>query len=108
MTKQNRDAQFHALSDGTRRAVLDALSKGPAPASVLAAPHAMALPTFMAHLKVLEEAQLITTHKQGRSRICTLHPNGIADLHTWLTDRRAVWEAKLNAIEALLDTHKPN
>ena len=105
MAKQLLNAKFHALADGTRRAVLDELTKGPSPASTLAAPHAMALPTFMAHLRVLEDAQLITTHKQGRSRICALHPRGITDLHTWLTDRRAVWEAKLDAVETLRDTH---
>ncbi|MEO1200238.1 MAG: metalloregulator ArsR/SmtB family transcription factor, partial [Pseudomonadota bacterium] len=66
------ETTFGALADPTRRAVVQALSKGPAAVSQLAQPFDMALPSFTQHLGVLEEAGLISSERQGRLRVCSL------------------------------------
>ncbi len=90
------DLVFAALSDPTRRAVVARLARGPATVSELAAPHAMALPSFTGHLGKLETAGLIETEKRGRSRICRLRPEGLAPVGDWLADQRALWEGRLD------------
>ena len=98
------DALFAALSDPTRRAVVHRLAAGPASASTLAEPFDMALPTFMAHLAKLEAANLITTRKQGRSRICSATANGLAPAQDWITQARDLWNARLDQLEDYLDS----
>ena len=98
----NLDAIFHALSDGTRRAVVERLTLGPAPVSELAAPHDMALPSFLKHLRVLENCMLIETHKKGRTRTCTLSLAGATAAESWLTLQRNVWEGRLDRLDVFL------
>jgi DNA-binding transcriptional ArsR family regulator len=93
------DVLFHALSDPTRRAILARLARGPASVTDLAAPFDMALPTFLAHLKRLEEGGLIETAKQGRVRSCALVPAAFAPVQTWLDDQRAQWEGRLDRLD---------
>ena len=97
---------FQALSDPTRRAMLAQLGKGAVPVTVLARPTGLALPTVMRHLAVLEAAQLIFTHKTGRTRICTPRPETLAATAAWLAEQRALWEALTDRLENFLMTLK--
>lgn len=97
------NASFSALSDKTRRAVIEQLTKGPATVSALAAPHDMALPTFMRHLKVLEQSGLIRSVKKGRTRTCQLETAPLMELQGWLEWQRRVWEGRMDRLSALAD-----
>ncbi len=100
----NLDAIFQALSDPTRRAMLAQLGQGPLPVSVLAQPTGLALPTVMRHLGVLEAADLITTRKTGRSRICQARPDTLQATEDWLARQREIWITRTDQLEALLAT----
>lgn len=84
------DTCFSALSDPTRRAVVERLAAGPATVSDLAAPHDIALPTFMRHLRVLEDAGLVRSVKRGRVRTCQLESAPLIALHGWLEWQRTI------------------
>jgi DNA-binding transcriptional ArsR family regulator len=84
------DGLFAALSDPTRRAVVARLANGPATVSELAAPHDMALASFMAHLTKLEKAGLIRTRKVGRVRSCALADGALNPVQHWLSEQRTV------------------
>ncbi|WCR20762.1 ArsR/SmtB family transcription factor [Paracoccus alcaliphilus] len=101
MAKHDPDLSllFHALSDPTRRAILSRLAQGPAPVSELAKPTGLRLPTVMRHLSVLEEAGLIATSKDGRVRSCTIVPEAMAPVRTWLDEQRAIWESRLDRLD---------
>ena len=86
------DAVLRALADPTRRAVLERLAKSPAVVSDLAAPFAMALPSLMQHLRVLETAGLVTSEKHGRVRTVSLRPGAYDVLHLWLAEQRTTAE----------------
>ena len=81
---------FAALSDPTRRAVLERLGRGPASVTELAAPHDIALPTFMRHLGVLEKAGLVRSIKKGRVRTCHLEAAPLLEAQGWLGWQRQV------------------
>ena len=93
---------FLALADPTRRAVLDRLGRGPASVGDLAGPHPMALPSFMKHIRALEESGLIRPPKPGRVRTCTLERRPFAILEGWLSEQRALWEARTDRLEAFV------
>lgn len=95
---------FQALSDPTRRAMLAQLGQGAVAASDLARPTGLALPTIMRHLAVLENADLITTQKTGRTRLCHARPETLAATSDWLTEQRAQWEARTDRLEAFVAT----
>lgn len=82
------DAVLRALADPTRRAVVERLAKSPAVVSELAAPFAMALPSLLQHLGILEGAGLITSEKHGRVRTVSLRPGALDVLHLWLGEQR--------------------
>ena len=96
------NALFHALADPTRRQILGRLMEGPAPVTVLAEPLDIALPSVMQHLKKLEDGGLITTEKRGRTRICAANPQALSTASDWLARQRAVWEGRLDRLEAYL------
>lgn len=96
------DSLFAALADPTRRAVLARLTAGEAAVSDLAAPHDMALPSFLKHLDRLERAGLVRTRKEGRVRIVALHPEALSEASHWLDRQRALWEGRLDRMETLL------
>ncbi|MGE0153057.1 MAG: ArsR/SmtB family transcription factor [Reyranellaceae bacterium] len=100
------DAVFRALADPTRRNVIAQLSAGPSSVGELAAAHDMALPSFLEHLKVLEGAGLVRSRKVGRVRTCELAPERLAIAETWLDRQRAVWEARLDRLDAYLMSMK--
>jgi DNA-binding transcriptional ArsR family regulator len=98
------DDTFRALADPTRRAVVEALGRGPASVSDLARPFSMALPSFLQHLKLLEECGLVTTEKTGRVRTCRLMPEPLAAAEHWLEAQRSLWTRRLDQLDALLAT----
>src|SRR5688572_6033692 len=93
------DGVFQALSDPTRRAVLGRLGRGPATVSELAEPFDMALPSFMKHIRLLEESGWIRTRKQGRVRTCAIEKKPFAAVESWLSAQRAVWEGRTDRLE---------
>jgi DNA-binding transcriptional ArsR family regulator len=93
------DRLFHALSDPTRRAIVERLLTGPATVTAIAAPTGMALPTVMKHIAVLEETGLVTTEKTGRTRICRATPAPLEQARGWIDDQRRLWEARLDRLD---------
>lgn len=98
------DPVFHALADPTRRAVVERLAQGPATVSDLARPFAMALPSFVQHLRVLEDGGLIRSTKVGRVRTCRLARNAMEGAGHWLDRQRAIWNQRLNQLDDHLHT----
>jgi DNA-binding transcriptional ArsR family regulator len=93
------DDVFHALSNPTRRKVLERLSIGPATVSELAAPFDMQLPSFVQHLSVLEQSRLVRSTKRGRVRTYEIAPERLKVAEDWLTARRQLWEARLDRFD---------
>jgi DNA-binding transcriptional ArsR family regulator len=93
------DTVFHALSNPTRRKVLERLSAGPATVSELAERFDMQLPSFVQHLSVLERSRLVTSKKSGRIRTYEIAPERFKVAEDWLTERRRVWEARLDRFD---------
>ena len=93
------DEVFHALSNPTRRRVLERLSVGPATVSELAAPFDMQLPSFVQHLSVLEQSRLVKSRKRGRVRTYELAPERLKVVEDWLTARRREWEGRLDRFD---------
>lgn len=93
------DAVFYALSNPTRRKVLEHLSLGPATVSELAAPFEMKLPSFVQHLSVLEQCRLVKSKKRGRVRTYEIAPDRFRAAESWLTARRQEWEAGLDRFD---------
>lgn len=86
------DLMFQALSDPTRRVMVERLSRGPASVSALAQPLNMSLPAVMQHLQVLEASGLIRSEKVGRVRTCHIEPKALRTAEQWIAGRRAIWE----------------
>lgn len=97
------DLAFHALSDPTRRAVVSRLVEGELPVSALAEPFDMALPSFVQHLRVLEECGLIASEKRGRSRWCRLVHARFDEAADWMEAERRRWTERLDRLETYLD-----
>ncbi|MEO7713327.1 MAG: metalloregulator ArsR/SmtB family transcription factor [Gemmatimonadaceae bacterium] len=93
------DDVFHALSNPTRRKVLEQLSAGPATVSELAAPFDMKLPSFVQHLSVLEQSRLVKSKKRGRVRTYEIAPERFKVAENWLAERRQLWEARLDRFD---------
>ena len=93
------DAVFYALSNSTRRKVLEQLSAGPATVSELAAPFDMKLPSFVQHLSVLEQSRLVKSKKRGRVRTYELAPEQFKVAEDWLSERRRLWESRLDRFD---------
>ena len=93
------DDVFHALSNPTRRKVLERLSVGPATVSELAAPFDMQLPSFVQHLSVLEQSRLVRSKKRGRVRTYEMAPERLKVAEDWLAARRQLWEARLDRFD---------
>lgn len=106
VNSQTLDRTFSALSDPTRRAMLERLSLGPATVSELAAPARISLPGALKHVRILEEADLVTSEKRGRTRECRLGPAQLEDVTAWLERYRSRWERRLDRLEAVIDKRK--
>ncbi|AZS80375.1 metalloregulator ArsR/SmtB family transcription factor [Achromobacter sp. MY14] len=96
------DSVFSALADGTRRRVLADLEQGTATVSELARPHAMSLPAFLKHLRVLEDAGLIARAKDGRVVSCTLSPQPMQAASDWLARYEKFWTGQLDSLARYL------
>lgn len=97
------DTVFSALADPTRRAVVEQLTGGPAPVSTLHDGHDMALPTFLRHLKVLEESGLVRSSKKGRVRTVHIEAAPLKIIEDWLDQHRVHWEARLDRLARLAE-----
>ena len=98
---------FYALADPTRRAIIGVLGRGPASVSALAAPFAMALPSFMKHLSVLERSGVIRSNKVGRVRTCELRPKTLSRAEQWMAGQRATWETRTEHMSAFVEKLHP-
>lgn len=96
------DGVFRALSDPTRRHVLERLTRSPASVSELAAPFKMALPSFVEHMKVLEACGLVRSRKRGRVRTYQLAPKRMKLAEDWLARQRTLWERRLDQLDDYL------
>ena len=93
------DDVFNALSNPTRRKVLERLSAGPATVSELAAPFDMQLPSFVQHLSLLEKSRLVRSRKRGRVRTYEIAPERFRVAEDWLSARRQEWESRLDRFD---------
>lgn len=93
------DDVFYALSNATRRKVLEQLSAGPATVSTLAAPFDIKLPSFVQHLSVLERSRLVKSKKLGRVRTYELVPERFKVAEDWLSKQRQLWEGRLDRFD---------
>jgi len=96
------DQVFGALADPTRRAIVVRLSEGETTVGELARPFDMALPSLMKHIRVLETSGLVESEKSGRVRTCRLRPETMAGAEDWLMQQRAIWEARLDRLDAYM------
>jgi DNA-binding transcriptional ArsR family regulator len=106
MTGEQLDATFAALADPTRRAILARLATGEASVTELAEPFAMSQPAISKHLKVLEQAGLISRGKDAQRRPRRLEAQRLAEATEWLEAYREIWEANYQRLDALLDKMK--
>jgi len=93
---------FYALSDATRRAMLERLGRGPASVTELARPFDMALPSLVQHLGVLEDAGIVTSTKVGRVRTYQLAPEALTPAAQWIGRQRLPAERRLDRLGQLL------
>ena len=100
------DGIFRALSDPTRRRVVERLNRSPASVSDLAEPFDMALPSFIEHLRVLEGCGLVHSQKTGRVRTYQLVPEPLKLAENWLAEQRTLWERRLDQFDAYVMTLK--
>ncbi|MDO8392062.1 MAG: metalloregulator ArsR/SmtB family transcription factor [Actinomycetota bacterium] len=98
------DRTLDALADPTRRAIVARLAEGDAGVNELAAPFAISLPAISRHLKVLEQAGLITRTRDAQRRPCRLRVEPLIEIAHWADHTRAAWEQRLDRLGAYLDT----
>ena len=104
---QSVDRTLSALADSTRRGVLERLGReGAASVSDLAVPFAISLTGMKKHLRVLEDAGLVTTEKVGRTRRCSLGPKRLEDVQAWMDSYRAMVEERFDRLGELLEQTK--
>jgi len=102
------DAVLHALTDASRRTVLDALLAHPATVNELAELLPIARPGVSRHLRVLREAGLVDVRQDAQRRVYSLRPEALRDLDAWLGRYRAVWEQRLTALHAEIARPQPD
>jgi DNA-binding transcriptional ArsR family regulator len=100
------DASFAALSDATRRGVLEQLRRSDASISDLADKFHMTLAGMMKHVGILEEAELVTTEKVGRVRTCKLGAHRLAAEAAWLERHRQLWDSRFDELDKVVEQMK--
>lgn len=105
---QDLDRTFRALADGSRRAMVERLSRGQASVSELARPFEMALPTIVQHLGVLEAAGIVSSTKVGRVRTYQLVPGAMEPASDWIGGQRLSAERRLDRLGTFLDSDNPS
>jgi DNA-binding transcriptional ArsR family regulator len=96
------DRVFHALADPSRMAMVERLSRGATSVKELAEPLAMALPSVMKHLKVLEDGGLVRSSKTGRVRTYRIEPHALTSIDKWVAQRRSAWNRGFDRLAQLL------
>jgi DNA-binding transcriptional ArsR family regulator len=100
------DRTLSALADPTRRGVLERLGRGSATITELAEPFGISLTGMKKHVRVLEEAELVTTEKVGRARRCSLGPRRLDDVQEWMEMYRRMLDGRLDRFGELLERTK--
>ena len=100
------DTAFAALADPTRRGILERLGQGSASLTELAEPFEMSLTGLKKHVRILEEAELVTTEKVGRTRRCSLGPRHLEDARGWIESYQYMLGARLDRLGALLERER--
>ena len=100
------DRTLAALADPTRRSVLERVGRGSATITELAEPFGISLTGMKKHVKVLEDAELVTTEKVGRTRRCSLGPRRLEDVHEWMEMYRRMLDGRLDRFGELIDNRK--
>lgn len=100
------DSAFSALADPTRRAIISRLCDGPKSVSELSEPFALALPSLLKHVRVLEHSGLISSEKIGRVRTCRIEPHALRATEAWVHQHIAAWENRLDRMEAHIERMK--
>jgi DNA-binding transcriptional ArsR family regulator len=96
------DAVFAALSDPTRRAIIERLSRGAARVTEVAEPFQMSLNAVSKHIRVLEASGVIERHRKGRDHILSINTQSLDEVDGWIERTRCYWQERLNAMEGLL------
>ena len=96
MSTDNISLIFAALADPTRRAILERLSKGDVSVTELAGPFAVSMPAITKHLKVLENAGLISRGRDAQRRPCRLESAPLLEISNWIEQHRQLWDSRLN------------
>jgi DNA-binding transcriptional ArsR family regulator len=102
VTAPSIDAVFSALGDPTRRAIVERLASGEATVLELAAPFAVSLPAISRHLRVLEDAGLISRGREAQRRPCRLRPEAIEQVTAWAEHTRRAWEERFDRLDDYL------
>lgn len=97
------DSTLAAIADPTRRRILERLGRGTATIGELAEPFAMTVTGMAKHVRILERARLVETHKIGRTRRCALGPDRLDDVQSWLNQYRTLAEERLDRLGEVLD-----
>src|SRR5687768_16324932 len=105
-TKARLDHSFAALSDATRRGVLEQLGRADASITALAERFRMTLTGMKKHVGVLEQAGLVRTEKVGRVRTCKLGPRGLDEEAAWIERHRQLWAARFDALDIVVEELK--
>jgi DNA-binding transcriptional ArsR family regulator len=92
------DSVFRALADPGRRVMVERLSRGPATVSELGKPLEMSLAAVLQHVQVLEASGLVRSRKVGRTRTCSINPAALRSVETWISQRRALVEQRLDLL----------
>lgn len=98
------DRVFKALSSPIRRDVISRLGVGPCRMTELAEPFNIALPSFLQHMQVLEDAEMVTSEKSGRVRTYSLHVPALLAAEHWMDTHRRQWETRLDQLDQFLNT----
>jgi DNA-binding transcriptional ArsR family regulator len=98
------DDTLVALSDGTRRSILDRLSRGEARVTEVAEPFAISLNSVSKHIRILERAGLVQRRRAGRDHFLSFNPQPLDEAAAWIDRRRTLWRSRVDRLAALLDS----
>jgi DNA-binding transcriptional ArsR family regulator len=98
------EATFQALSDPTRRAVLDLLRRGSQPAGAIAGAFPVSRPAISKHLRLLRRAHLVHEHREGRRRVYQLNPEPLRTVDSWLEQYRKFWQMNLTSLKTFVES----
>jgi DNA-binding transcriptional ArsR family regulator len=109
LDQKDLDSVFQALSDPGRRVMVERLTLGPASVTELGRPLAMSMAAVLQHVQVLEASGLVRSRKVGRTRTCSINPAALRSVETWISERRAIVERRLDRLaDYLASTADPS